>query len=133
VLFLGIYTVGTMTKGCTDPAQVSKPSPQNVDAKSLHLADNLLGATQALHHLLAFLPSPDGVIALSEQIVQLLGSVHLFEKLALHLVFGKSGMMVSGRADGEGWGWGRGKAYCTRFSMMALGTISIIVLRVILK
>jgi hypothetical protein len=72
---------------------------QKVDAKSLHLTDNLLGATQTLHHLLALLPPSDGVIALSEQVVQFLGSVHLFQELALHLVFGESDMMVRARAD----------------------------------
>lgn len=55
----------------------------------LHLADNLGGPRETLHHLLALLASPKGVVALFEEIIQLVGTVHVFKKFTLHLVFCK--------------------------------------------
>lgn len=56
----------------------------------LHLADNLAGATERLDHLLALLPSPNGVVTLLEQIVKLGCAVHLVEEFALHIFLGVS-------------------------------------------
>ena len=55
----------------------------------LNLADNFAGTAQALDHLLALLPPADGVVALLEQIVQLVVAIHVLQKLALHLILGK--------------------------------------------
>lgn len=43
----------------------------------LNLTNNLASPRQTIHHLLALLPSPNSVIALLEQIVQLAGPVHV--------------------------------------------------------
>jgi hypothetical protein len=48
-------------------------------AASLHLADNFAGFAQAFHHLLAFFAPSDGVVALFEEVVELLRSIHLLE------------------------------------------------------
>ncbi len=61
----------------------------------LHLTDNLLCATKTLDHLLAFLPPPDGVVALLEQIVKLVGPVHLLQQLALHVFFRVPGVLLA--------------------------------------
>jgi hypothetical protein len=52
----------------------------------LHLVDNLLRLGQALHHLLTVLAPPDRVLGLLEELVELIGLVHLGEKLALHVL-----------------------------------------------
>lgn len=57
----------------------------------LHLADDLAGAAEALHHLLALLPSAYGVVALLQQIIQLVVAVHVLQQFTLHLVLGESG------------------------------------------
>lgn len=54
----------------------------------LHLTHDLTGFAQALHHLLALFPPSDRVVAFFEEFVKLLCSVHLFQKLALHLILG---------------------------------------------
>jgi len=53
----------------------------------LHLTDNLACFAQTLHHLHTFLAPSDSIVALLEQVVEFLRSVHLFEKFALHLIF----------------------------------------------
>ena len=55
----------------------------------LHLADNLAGFAQTFHHLLAFFPPSDCVVALLEKFVEFLCSVHLLEQFSLHFVFGE--------------------------------------------
>ena len=55
---------------------------------SLHLADNLASLAQTLDHLQTLLPPPDGVVALFEEVVNLIGAVHVLQELTLHLVFG---------------------------------------------
>jgi hypothetical protein len=45
----------------------------------LHLAHNLTRLAQALHHLLALLPSPDRKVALLEQVLELVAAVHVLE------------------------------------------------------
>jgi hypothetical protein len=52
----------------------------------LHLVYNLLCLCQAFHHLLAILPPPDCVIGLLQQLVKLVGLVHVGEQLALHVL-----------------------------------------------
>lgn len=58
----------------------------------LDLADNLASTAQTLDHLLTLLPPADGVVALLEQIVQLVVAIHVLQKLALHLVLGEPEM-----------------------------------------
>lgn len=58
-------------------------------AHLLNLANNLTGTRQTLHHLLAFLSSSDGVIALLEEIIKSVGTVHVLEEFALHLILGE--------------------------------------------
>lgn len=57
----------------------------------LNLTDDLTGLGQTLDHLLALLPSADGVLALAEQVVEFVGAVHVVEEFALHFFFGVSG------------------------------------------
>jgi hypothetical protein len=57
---------------------------------SLDLADDFAGATQALDHLLAFLPSAGRVIALLKEFVEFVGTVHVLQEFALHLILGES-------------------------------------------
>ena len=78
------------------PAYLRLPPPTTLKApagrrQSLHLTNNLTRPTQTLDHLLALLPSPDGVVAFLEEVVELVGSVHVFEEFALHFVFCVSG------------------------------------------
>lgn len=100
------------------------PTPR---ATLLHLADNFAGLAQTLHHLQTFFPSSDRVVALLEEFVELLCSVHLFEQFSLHFIFRVPSPSLA-------WPiWRPPRTYSTRVNMIALGTISIIVLRVMLK
>ena len=96
----------------------------------LHLAHDFLSSAQALDHLLAFLPPSNGVVALLEQIVDFLSAIHLFEQFALHFFFGMSVVHVSIRRSFKAESR---DTHSTRFNMIALGTMSIIVLRTMLK
>jgi hypothetical protein len=58
----------------------------NSALRSLNSVDDLARPGQTLHHLLAFFPSPDSVLALLEQIIQVIGLVHVFKKFGLHLI-----------------------------------------------
>ena len=62
----------------------------HAERQLLHLTDNLAGPRQTLHHLLALFPSADCVVAFLEQVVEFLVTVHVLEKLALHLILSKS-------------------------------------------
>lgn len=96
---------------------------------SLHLTDNLLCATETLHHLLALFPPTDSVVAFLQEVIKLGCLVHVFEKLLLHALFGVSVFQVSEcRRVCE-----RRQSYWTSVNMMAFGTMSIIVLRTMLK
>ena len=82
--------------------------------------------------MLALFPSADGEIALLQKVFELVGSVHILEQFALHFIFRESEVsrvnnhtLLSLLIEVE--------AYCTRVNMTALGTMSIIVRRVILK
>lgn len=57
--------------------------------RSLHLADNFACSAQALYHLLALLPSSDGVFAFLEEIIKLCCSVQLLKQISLHFIFGE--------------------------------------------
>ena len=94
----------------------------------LDLADNFTGLAQAFHHLLAFFAPSDRIVALFEQIIQLLCPIHLLEKFSLHFVFG-----MSVRSLAQAVAPKYEKTYCTRVNMIALGTMSIIVLLTMLK
>jgi hypothetical protein len=61
----------------------------------LHLANNLARSAKTLHHLQTLLPSPNGVVALLEQIVEFLSAVHLLEEFSLHFFFGVPVQFVS--------------------------------------
>ena len=61
---------------------------------SLHLAHDLTGLAQALYHLDAFLPSPNRVVAFLQQVVELIGAIHVFKQLALHFFFGMSVLIL---------------------------------------
>jgi hypothetical protein len=52
----------------------------------LHLVDNLLRLGQALYHLLAVLTSPDCVLGLLEELVELIGLVHVGKEFTLHVL-----------------------------------------------
>lgn len=87
----------------------------------LHLADNLTGTRQTLHHLLAFFPPADRVVALLQQVVEFGITVHVFEQLTLHLVLRESRdvSVIHSRKSLD--------TYSTRVYIIALGTMSIIV------
>jgi len=65
----------------------------------LHLTNNLTRLRQRLHHLQTLLPSADRIVALLEQLIDLVGAVHVLEELALHLV---AGVLHEGVHDGFG-------------------------------
>jgi len=65
----------------------------------LHLTNNLTRLRQRLHHLQTFLPSADCIVALLEQLIDLVGTVHVLEEFALHLV---AGVLHEGVHDGFG-------------------------------
>ena len=95
----------------------------------LHLADDLAGFTETFHHLLALLAPPDGIIALFEKVIKFLRPVHLLEQFPLHFIFRVPERLLVGN-------WKlhhRHGTYWTRVNMIALGTISIMVLRTMLK
>jgi hypothetical protein len=103
---------------------------------SLHLRNNLLCPPQTLHHLLTLLPPPNRIIRLLEQIIKFLCPIHLLQKMSLHFF-----LCVSAReklsanttnTDQILPSVPSGCTYSTRLSIIALGTISIIVLRTIL-
>ena len=96
----------------------------------LDLADDLARASEALDHLLALFPPADGVVALLEQVVQLVIAVHVLEQLALHSVLGEPRDGVNGIKDGS---CSVRDTYCTSVYMTAFGTMSIIVRFTILK
>lgn len=99
----------------------------------LHLADDLARFRQRLHHLLAFLSSSNRMLAFLEQIVNFVGPVHLFEELSLHLIFRVPALMSVCLERATYAAWEKDISYWTRLSMIAFGTMSIIVLRVMLK
>jgi hypothetical protein len=84
--------------------------------------------------LLAFLPPADRVFGFFQQLIKFFGFIHVFEEFALHFFFCEAikqslvYIEMQDQKDGDPWA-----AYETRFSIMALGTISIIVRRTILK
>lgn len=95
----------------------------------LNLANDLARPRQALHHLLALLAPADGVVRLLQQVVHVLLPVKLLEELGLHGFFGESGnVLLAGVLLPFASIGFLGNTYCTRLSMIALGTISIIVL-----
>lgn len=53
----------------------------------LHLTNNLARPTQALNHLVALLAAADGIVTFLEQLLELVGAVHVLEELSLHFVF----------------------------------------------
>lgn len=61
----------------------------------LNLADNLAGLGKRLNHLLALFPPSGCEVALLQQVVELIGSVHVLQKLLLHFVLGESVKLVS--------------------------------------
>jgi len=65
----------------------------------LHLTNNLTRLRQRLHHLQTLLPSADRVVALLEQLIDLVGAVHVLEEFALHFV---AGVLHEGVHDGFG-------------------------------
>ena len=98
---------------------------------SLHLTDNLSRTLQRLYHLLALLAAADGVVALLEQVVQLALPIQVLEQLLLHLLLGEpnqncqpTAIIKIVRA---------GTTYWTRFSIIAFGTMSIMVRLTMLK
>lgn len=95
----------------------------------LDLSNYLLCPLQARNHLLTLLPSSDGVLALFQQVVRFCCAVHVFQQFALHLLFGESCWADQFLLQGKIFG----PTYCTRVSMMDLGTMSIIVRRTMLK
>lgn len=56
----------------------------------LNLTDNFTSLAERFNHLLTFLPSADCKVALLEEVIERIGSVHVFEQFALHFVLGKS-------------------------------------------
>ena len=66
-----------------------------LSVRSLHSANNLTSLAQRSDHLQTLLPPPNSIVALLEQIIQLLCPVHLLQQLALHLVFRVPGIKVS--------------------------------------
>ena len=54
---------------------------------SLHLTDNLARPGQRLDHLLTLFPPPDCEVAFFQELLKLVGAVHILEKLTLHFVF----------------------------------------------
>jgi hypothetical protein len=61
----------------------------------LHLTDNLARSPKALHHLLALLSASDRVVALFQQVIQLVVAVHVLEQLPLHFVLAESGRKLA--------------------------------------
>lgn len=55
----------------------------------LDVAHDFTSLPKRLHHLLAFLPPADCVVALLEEIIQLVDPIHVFEQFSLHLVLGE--------------------------------------------
>lgn len=103
-------------------AHRNPPSNAIPRIRLLDLADDLASLAQRLDHLLAFLSPTDGVIALLEQIVNTISPIHILQQLLLHVILGESvNVLERVRIFSELC------TYATRFSMMALGTISIIV------
>lgn len=90
----------------------------------LHLADYLRGATQGLDHLLALLSPTGGVVTLLEQLVQLVSPVHICHEFLLHCLLCEpiEKSQQNSHADEN-----KLYTYCTSVSMIALGTMSIIV------
>jgi hypothetical protein len=76
--------------------RVSNSQPQT---PLLHLTNNLTRLRQRLHHLQTLLPSADRIVALLEQLIDLVGAVHVLEEFALHLV---TGVLHEGVHDGFG-------------------------------
>jgi hypothetical protein len=56
----------------------------------LDLADNLAGLAEGLDHGLTLLSPADGVVAFLEEVVDVIGPVHVLQQFALHLVLGES-------------------------------------------
>lgn len=71
----------------------------------LHLANNLTGFAKRFDHLLTLLPPPDGVVALLEEVIESVGTIHILEQLTLHLVFGKSAGQSVGETGRGGMLW----------------------------
>lgn len=67
----------------------------------LNLTDNFTSLAERFNHLLAFLPSADCEVALLEEVIERIGSVHVLEQLALHFVLGESMDYVSEYVSNE--------------------------------
>lgn len=88
----------------------------------LHLADNLTSTTETFDHLLAFLSSADGVIALPEKFVKLGVLIHVLEEFTLHFILR---VPVKSLACPFYFKIKIDVTYWTRVSITAFGTISI--------
>ena len=77
----GIMLVHLHTASAADKSDLlvtTKRETTHPVCPSLHLTHDLTSLAQALYHLDAFLPSPDRVVAFLQQVVELIGAVHVF-------------------------------------------------------
>lgn len=80
-----------LNKGYLDLNSITRgPSLRDTLPSLLDLADNLACLGQGFHHLQTLFPTADGVVALFEQVLKLVLTVHVLKKFSLHFFFGKS-------------------------------------------
>lgn len=61
-----------------------------IGSRLLDLAHDLAGLAEGLNHLLALLPPANGVVAFLEEVVDVIGPVHVLQQFALHFVLCES-------------------------------------------